>query len=1638
MEQQSLATRSRLSQLHRITLLSRLQPKIGDASQSLLERHILATVCSKLSSFGITLHREYGSLPEHGLFFLGDTNGHLGDETTDAVGCLHARKGNEAGTAFHQWLIDQNLFVPATFSQYHAGTIDYTYVSPDGDHCTRIDYIALPQALHYDSISTWVEEDIDITTWRLDHLPVLCHITLKVIKLHDDATRPSRVSRSNLGSHVSFCSAMQNTEAFHALHEGIQMPPWCCDPHVTADALTSQTQHAIQQMFPRTRRSPRKAHLSEATWDLVCHKKYLFKQLRALKRTRILTQLQAVFHAWRQPQQNHVVRSWLKLNDHATAITMQSLHKATRQVTEAVRAEDRNFYLELAQQAAHTFSVEGLTALWRRIKAVLPKQRLRRSVQRYDLGDALLQHFEQLEAGTTTTAAEMRQRCLDRNAHNVEHQPRMSYIDLAELPTLAETEDLCLRQRPHKAPGPDGLSSNVCRYGAAAVSPHLHGVMLKAFLSAMEPCRYKGGYLMPIWKQKGPQHQTGSYRGILLSESYGKVYHAWLRRRLLPTMLTRRAMGQLGGLPSQQTTSGIQMLRLHGRLGRARRISTAVIFVDLRSAFHHLLREFIFTEDSPLKFDELRTVLDPMDFNLEELAADLHQATLHRPSDMPPALRQCLADVHRSTWFQLKSEGNETTETRRGTRPGSPLADIGFNLLMAKIVQILRDQLHQSSLHRQGQNSLGLEVPPITWVDDLAVPLAATRPEQLRPLVQEVIAMLHTTFQRFGLSLNMQKGKTEVVMMYRGRDANAHRSDLFDAAAPPTIVTTTSTHVLSLRVVPSYRHLGARYTMDIDIQEEIASRIAMAKQAFAEMRKAIFGNHALAADARTKLYESLVLSRLMYGCSVWSDVPTSSLKKLEAMIVKHYRSIYNVGFWNETDIDDEEFLATHQLMPFRIHWARHRLVFLQHIARHGLPVHLDLLIEEFRTGKGWLHEVQHELRWTQNLVDFPFEIPTAAHTWHELWKSLASWQPWKQTVKRACKKHLLQEKLAWEVSVYHDKIVQELKRFGGHLADQEDGDALMAPVHGCSSCSQSFPTLQQLALHAFRRHGIVAQERHYAQSTVCPGCLKDYHTTFRVTQHLRYRRNGCWDRIFGARAPDTPVTIELPTHLSKVKRLPAVRRHYGPIRPTSVQRSRIALRQAIVALRAEGKLECAWWFPSDDEPLVRQANDLLRAALHEWIAMQHPTEIDFQNVMFGALFSLEAEDPQRCRLFIHWIEKHMYDDCPADMDPDVATLLEHAYPAMLEDLPTWQIRARMKILTDRWMNLPPDHPDFDVPPPPEFHRPYDRAHLIPSQYRGLADLETKHRGWHFLQSPQQRPAAPHGPYYVVHLYSGRRREGDFQHWMEHYLNQYHPGLRGCVYVISVDTAIHHSMNIHSPALWNHLLDYARAGRLLALLLGPPCETWSAARCHPLPGEDRRGPRPLRTAAELWGLPLLSMAELLQLSVGNCLLLKGIWLSVAVTFHSGSIVLEHPAMPYAEDFASVWRSGILCLLLRGGAPFRRTTIQQWRYGAEGVKPTMLLHSNGSLPKALAACELADVTKPTGSLLGRDENGCFRTAKAKEYPSALSRAFAHFFSERLPRLTTPGVEYAAHPEIFEFIEHSARLDSGGHMMPDYQPV
>lgn len=112
--------------------------------------------------------------------------------------------------------------------------------------------------------------------------------------------------------------------------------------------------------------------------------------------------------------------------------------------------------------------------------------------------------------------------------------------------------------------------------------------------------------------------------------------------------------------------------------------------------------------------------------------------------------------------------------------------------------------------------------------------------------------------------MNFEKGKTEAVIMYRGPGAPAHRAALFARETSPCIVIDTATHILTLKVVAAYRHLGSQYTMNADIEHEILTRIATARQAFEELKRPIFSNRHIPIEGRLQLYNSLIISRLLY------------------------------------------------------------------------------------------------------------------------------------------------------------------------------------------------------------------------------------------------------------------------------------------------------------------------------------------------------------------------------------------------------------------------------------------------------------------------------------------------------------------------------------------------------------------------------------------------------------------------------------------------------------------------------------------------------------------------------------------------------------------------------------------------------
>ena len=121
--------------------------------------------------------------------------------------------------------------------------------------------------------------------------------------------------------------------------------------------------------------------------------------------------------------------------------------------------------------------------------------------------------------------------------------------------------------------------------------------------------------------------------------------------------------------------------------------------------------------------------------------------------------------------------------------------------------------------------------------------------------------------------------------------------------------------------------------------------------------------------------------------------------------------------------------------------------------------------------------------------------------------------------------------------------------------------------------------------------------------------------------------------------------------------------------------------------------------------------------------------------------------------------------------------------------------------------------------------------------------------------PSIRSLSPRPHFLVVHLFSGRRREGDVHHW----LNQWAGEQNVMVTILSMDTAVssHYGNLCVESCSWQKVAALFEAGVVSGGIAGSPCETFSAAR-NQRPEADSNGvipkwPRPLRTASRPYGL-----------------------------------------------------------------------------------------------------------------------------------------------------------------------------------------
>eukprot|EP00435_Cladocopium_sp_Y103_P019518 s3467_g4.t1 len=476
--------------------------------------------------------------------------------------------------------------------------------------------------------------------------------------------------------------------------------------------------------------------------------------------------------------------------DIATALHQFRLHG--KLVAYALRRDDALFFSQLARSAADFLEPHQVKDFWKELRRSLPRFKQRRVGQdphRLDiLQDQWSPYFMQLEAGVAVTPEELIHDCHQRQMH----LPTVQYEFVFGKPVLA-----------------------------------------------------KGGVLAVFFK-KGTGLLAADYRGIMLLSSIAKRVHALLRKTLMHLLAKDRPQGQLGGFLHMQVMFGSQFLQLFGRMMDAMNTSSAIIFVDLSNAFHLLVRELVSGIHVPSYVEAVLDRLLQEGMTITELVELLQLPCLLQRLHAPPWIVQLVQDIHAHTCMQVPGT-TQPVVTRRGTRPGSPLADCIFHILMQDITKEVNDIIRQDDELQRILTQANLPVETIVWADYVAIPVARDTAQALPEATRSTLQKVHSIFQRRGFTFNVQRGKTSVVASFKGIGAPAMRAQYQLTAQPGLSV-------------------------------------------FAP----ILCNRHLLLATRLQLFRALILSKMFFGLGSWSTPSSRQMMRIQGALIFMLRKIFRL------------------------------------------------------------------------------------------------------------------------------------------------------------------------------------------------------------------------------------------------------------------------------------------------------------------------------------------------------------------------------------------------------------------------------------------------------------------------------------------------------------------------------------------------------------------------------------------------------------------------------------------------------------------------------------------------------------------------------------------------------------------------
>ena len=1033
----------------------------------------------------------------------GDFNASVGSVSSNRIGDCGPEEQDEAGAFLHELVDACHAWIPATWDQCHTGQC-WTYIQKRNQALTRPDMICLPDCWRDAQVSSWVDSSIHVGQPYIDHLASVTQVRawLKVNK-GGSRPKPARIDAKALADPA-------NQPKLEAILTAAPRIPWNVSADAHAALLVGYLQQELVGTFAVARGQPRQAYITADTWELHGQVAALRKRCARLRRQCGTHLLAAAFRAWAERNaallHNAISSPWASNAVSWGQVQSRQLRDLSQRLRKACRQDRARYLSDLADEVQS--NKPGSHQALNRLLGLKQKKPFAPDVLPEILDQAghpcptpedTLQrwrsYFGDIESGVEMPPADVFAEAGTRH-----HLAWPAPPDALSLPGPSDVCRAMASIKSHKACGPDGVPGELFKTAPALLAPLVMPLVFKLGLLGEEAAGLKSALLTWLYKQRGAKNACSSYRAIMLLPTLTKVIHRAYRPRIYEHVLHHAPPLLLGGRKGASAVFGSHVIRLFCRWAAACQRPACVLFADVASAYYNSIRDLtarrIDDQGRPVSTHAHPDGIEPH----EGLASALQGPSAFEASGATAWLESLAAEFHRGSWFSLRGD-HVPVVTRRGSRPGSSLADLMYSSGVAQIVAT-RDALraqspdagHVPQVPWDSKRDLSPTQTPTTatplsdviWADDLAECFLLSTAQRAAHQVSLEASILDEAFASQGYCLTYGPSKTAARVLLMGDGSRAAKRALFQGTGTLPVLRETEA-AATLPLVTSYKHLGVLVGSSFLL--ELRARCASAWAAFRQGKLRAYRCRRIAVARRGTLLSTMVMPRLLFGAGAWPSLNRGESLLFQRTVMSLYRQTLCVPKGEDQHISGAMACALLGLADPNTLLRVERLRYLRQLSQ-AAP---DTLWALLRQDSSYLKELRDAMQWLFRRVSATVALQDPVSCWEE-WTQVMCNSPgrFRGWIKRAAALEALRLRAFAALQSYRRCLVPFCSN---ERPEPEHGVRF---VEACLPCRKAFTNRVSWACHASRLHGYTKG----SDQSWCSGCGKLFANSGRMKRHV--------------------------------------------------------------------------------------------------------------------------------------------------------------------------------------------------------------------------------------------------------------------------------------------------------------------------------------------------------------------------------------------------------------------------------------------------------------------------------------------------------------------------------------------------------